>query len=121
MFSIPTATVHFLSSNNLFVIASISLDDTARDETTTMMMLTPTTEEDDSCPDSFTQKASGCFYVETNSLNKKTWQGAEDHCQEFRDNIHLADTNTAEVLNIRGCIILICTMSQRTKWATPNG
>ena len=50
------------------------------------------------CPPTFTEETSGCFYVEIDSDTfGKTWQEAEDFCQTFGGNVHLAVTDTYAV------------------------
>ena len=73
----------------------IPSDDTIIDEATATGM--PTTAQDNSCLDMFELTSNGCFYVQTDSLQKKTWQEAENFCQDFGNSIHLAEQNTPEV------------------------
>ena len=91
----PTVSrIHVLTLNFLLVFGT-PLDDATVDEARTTGM--PTTEQDNNCPDMFLLTSSGCFYVQTDSLQKKTWQEAEHFCQGFGNSIHLAEPNTPEV------------------------
>ena len=91
----PTVSrIHVLTLNFLLVFGTPS-DDTTIDEATATGM--PTTEQDNSCPDIFVLTPSGCFYVQTDSFQKTTWQEAEHFCQGFGGSVHLAESNTPEV------------------------
>ena len=47
------------------------------------------------CPRGFNQTTEGCFYVD--NTNDKTWNDAEQACQGFGSNVHLATINTQQV------------------------
>ena len=74
---------------------------TTEASTTTTEASTTTTEAPtttgSACPLMFTETSSGCFYVEIQSVNRRSWEEAEEFCRSLGDNVHLAVTNTSEV------------------------
>ena len=90
---------HLLS--HLCIVGWYTAETTTSDVATTEPQVTeaattePTTTGPQSCPSGFTLIPEGCFYVETN--REEEWTDAEDHCQEFGENVHLARVDTQHV------------------------
>ena len=49
------------------------------------------------CPSNLISMPEGCFYVETNYRNRKSWDDAEAFCQTFGNHVHLARVDTQQV------------------------
>ena len=55
----------------------------------------PTTPQPPSCPSNFTEIDEGCFFVESDK--EGSWYEAENRCQLYNKDAHLATLNTQSV------------------------